>query len=524
MGQIITLGAGLKALANLDPSWFRRVNANIWNMFGGRRNLYDVFNYTVNPTFDQRYFKYLRQDIAGRVVDAPAAALWTNPPQVTSTDPIWNELWDDLIARYGLWSNVEKCDKLAGIGRFSLLLIGYNDKGALNTPVNTRAIKQVEQKILYLQPYSERCVTIKSFNNNTQDEDFQKPLIYEIQPMADYVVGYTQQPKRATNMLTSFEVHASRVIHIAENTLESPIWGSPRLERVYNVLDDLLKVTGGSAETYWLTANRGLHVDIDKEMELDPTDEKNLSAEVDEYQNQLRRIIRTRGTKVTSLGSDNPDPTGVFKMLVSVVSGATGIPHRVLIGSEAGQLASEQDRANWADRIDERRANWGNPSVLFPMMKKLTKSGYLPSSPETDITVDWPHAFKMSPLENAQTSAQHARSATNFAKAIETMHNLNKGTPGIPEQTLPDGTTVPGTPEEPGADLGELITIDEARAFIGLDKPPVTFDSSEDIGGEGEPTAPKAPTAPRRTSPSGATVQRIHDRKVKISMSTLMRV
>ena len=44
-----------------------------------------------------------------------------------------------------------------------------------------------------------------------------------------------------------------------------------------------------------------------------------------------------------------------------------------------------------------------------------------------------------------------------------------------------DGNEIPGTPEIPGADLGDLVTIEEARKMIGLDKPPVTFDSGEDV-------------------------------------------
>ena len=472
----------------LDFSMFRRAYFAMRRMFQGNRDLYKVFGYHAAAGYDDRYFKYLRQDIAARVVDAPAAALWTNPPLVTATDDLWNQMWDDLVARFNLYNVIERCDKLAGIGRYSLLLIGYNDGLSLDQPVNTRAISQKSEKILYLQPYSERTARIVQYTSNPRDSNFMKPSMYEISPMSEFVIGFDNtitakdHPK---GLNSTFKVHYSRIVHIAENCLENAIFGSPRMERVFNILDDLMKVTGGSAETYWLTANRGLHIDVDKEMELDPDDEKNLSDEVDEYVNNLRRIIRTRGTKVNSIGSEVADPTGVFNVLVSILSGATGIPRRILTGSEAGQLASDQDRANWADRIDERRADFGNPFVLFPLMKKLTQSGFLPTSNETEITVDWPTAFKLSPLENAMTSAQHARSATNFAKMFETMEKLKRGEPGTPGQTDPEtGKAVPGTEVAsiPGVDLGDLVTIYEARKMLGLDKEPVTFDSGADIG------------------------------------------
>lgn len=445
------------------------------------RNLYTTFGYTDNVQFEHRFRKYLRQDIAARIVDAPAAALWTNPPEIISTSDSWNEAWGNLVARHDLYAAIEKADKLAGIGRFSILIIGFNDGNGLEMPVNTARLHKNEQKVLFLQVYSEQSVRIESFVRDSSSERFQKPEYYTVQPDAALAVGFDS--KGRTGKLGSFRVHASRVIHIAENTLENDIYGSPRMERVYNVLDDLLKVVGGSAETFWLIANRGLHIDVDKEMELEGDDAAALSDEVDEYEAGLRRVIRTRGVTVKPLGSDRVDPTGVFKVIISCISGATGIPSRILIGSEAGQLASEQDRANWADRIDERRANFGNPVVLHQLIKRLTEVRYFEPEELIQITIAWPSAFKMSPLEASQTSAQHARSATNFAKAIETMHTLNQGTPGSEGKVDGEGNPIPGTAieEVPGADLGELVTIDEARRFIGLDKPKVTFDSGDDL-------------------------------------------
>lgn len=495
-----------------DMAMFRRLNYVIRGLFGGKRDLYGVFGYNVNVSFDMRYFKYLRQDVAARIVDAPSAALWTNPPVVSSNNDAWNTLWNDLPARYGLFNMIDRVDKLAGIGRFAVLLVGYNDGGRLDTPVNTRAITQKEEKILYLQPYSERVCEVIKYNTDSTSEDFMRPLMYRITPMSEYIIGFDSTTKSGGTKLSSFEVHASRIIHVAENILENSVYGSPRMERVYNILDDLLKVTGGAAETFWLTANRGLHVNVDKDLEMDTTDEKNLSDEIDEYQHQLRRVIRTRGVEVASLGSDTPDPQGVFKMLIAVLSGATGIPQRIIIGSEAGQLASDQDRANWSDRIDERRANFGNPGVIFPVIKKLTRAGYLPSDPATEITVAWPNAFKMSPLENAQTSAQHARSATNFAKAIETMHNLNTGTPATEGTTDPiTGKMTPGTPGVPAANLGDLITVDEARKMMWLDKPEVTFDSGADVSGQ-------------KNASKIAAQFRAHNRTVMMSVGQILKL
>lgn len=478
MGSVVNL-AQVRALGVA----FRRMLTG-----GSNRNYYGVFGYKGQLTYEDKYLKYLRQDVAARIVDAPAAALWTNPPIVTSNNDEWNQRWDDLVARFNLFSTLERVDKLAGIGRYSILLLGFNDGADLSQPVNTRSLSQKQKdSILFLQPYSEYTAEVIKYNDDQRSEEYCKPEMYRINPLSEFILGFDKSIKKPSGggIPGSFDVHASRVVHIAENTLENTIFGSPRIERVFNILDDLLKVTGGSAETYWLTANRGLHIDIDKDMEVDPSDAKNLADEIDEYTNELTRVIRTRGTKVTAIGAERTDPTGVFKMLISILSGATGIPSRILIGSEAGQLASDQDRANWADRVDERRASFGNTTMLFSTIKKFVRAGYLTSEPDLQVTVTWPSAFKLSPLEQAQTSAQHARSATNFAKTFETMEKLKRGEPGSPGAMDPEGNPLPGTekPAIPGVDLGDLVTIDEARKFMTLDKPPVTFNSGEDLGG-----------------------------------------
>ena len=472
------------ATVNTLPEGIRRLGGIFGTMFQGRRNLYDVFGYTKNPTFLEVMTKYTRQDIAGRVIDAPATALWTNPPHITSNIAEWDTIWQDLIIQLALFERIERLDKLAGIGKYSVLLIGYNDGKALDQPVNAATVRRAQKKILYLQPYSCNSAEIVKYVDNVGSEHYMKPEMYKIDPKND--IDMLGQPKKlgmggSAAGLASFNVHFSRILHVCENPLENEVFGSPRIERVYNILDDLLKVTGGTAETFWLAGNRGLHIDVDKDMSFGPSDEAGLAAEVDEYTHNLRRIIRTRGVKVNALGSDVPDPRGAFEILISILSGATGIPRRILTGSEAGQLASEQDRANWADRQEERRSDFGNPRIIIPLLKALTINGVLPAPEDIQITVDWPSAFKMSPLENAQTSAQHARSATNFASAIDKMEKLKMGTPGTPDTTDANGNVIPGKPGKDGVNLGDLVTIDEARKFIGLDKPETTINSSSDL-------------------------------------------
>jgi len=410
------------------------LGAALGMQFGGARDLYKVFGYTKQIGFKDYYGKFRRQDIAKRIVNAPASATWRNPP-ILKTSASYKKEWDALVQEHKIWGEIERVDRLAGLGQYAVLLLGIGDGRKMNQMVSGAA----GTKLLYLQPYAQPNAKIKTLNSDPTSERFGLPEMYTICTMK--VEDIIDASSTSTAVKTQeMEVHWSRVVHIAEDCLESNYLGTPRLESVYNLLDDLLKVAGGTAETYWLIGNRGMQLDVDPDMQLTEADAEALSDEADEYQHGLRRIMRTRGVKVNALGSDSPDPKNTFDMIISLISGATGIPKRVLTGSEAGQLASDQDRANWADRIKERRTTFAEPNVLLPLLLHLMKAGVLPSTKLTKLDYEWPPNFQLTPLEEAQSMAQKARAAINLSK------QYNKG--NQPLMSLEECRLAIGLPEK----------------------------------------------------------------------------
>ncbi len=408
--------------------------------FGGKRDLYSVFGYKNHLQYVDFLAKYVRQDIAARIIDAPVAAVWRFPPEISQNDEL-KEKWEPLVRKHKIWNNLERVDKLSSIGQFAVLLLGFDDGSNLELPVNSRS----GSKLLYLQPYSEISTSIIEFDQDPTSPRYALPKKYEIDtvdPSKDSITGIITPPSQRGISTTKLRVHYSRILHVADTGLEDNVYGIPRLSKIYNLLDDLLKVSGGASETFWLVANRGLQANVDKDMDLDPADAKALSDELEEYQHQLRRVIRTRGVEVKSIGSDNPDPKGTFDMIISLLSGATGIPKRLLTGSEVGQLASQQDRANWSDRVAERRSNFAEPLVLRPLFEMLSNAGILPET--EDLELKWPEAFRMNPLEEAQKSAQTARAVVNLSKQ------------GTPSQvaTVEESRVIVGLPEKP--EMGTL--------------------------------------------------------------------
>lgn len=411
--------------------------------FRGKRDYYEVFGYPKQLTSELLFTKYIRQGIAARAVDSAPEEMWSYPPILKEPSGEQSK-WDKFTARHDFWQKVIQADKLCAFGEFSLIWLGL--PGAPEKPAPQ--VSSLDD-ILFVQSYGgtglaqgDSTVTVKSYEDSTSNPRYGQPVMYEVR------VGPENQRKLQ-------QVHYSRVVHVVDRPIQGVMFAQPRMAQLYNTLDDLLKVGGGSAELYWLTANRGLHIDVDKEMELDTDDAAALSAEVDEYQHQLRRVLRTRGVKVETLGSEVADPRGVFQTLLSDLAASTNIPQRILIGSEAGQLASEQDRANWADYIERRRAVFGVPFILKPALRVLERLGYLAPETADSAVWEWPEAFHTSPLEESNIYAAKARAVVNLTRRNQYGNPLVSDEEARRMINLPDkvptGETLPKAPVAKGA-------------------------------------------------------------------------
>lgn len=394
---------GLRTLSSLITRAMLAARAGL--QYEGERDLYAVFGYKKILTTDDFLAKYQRQDIASRVVDAPPGATWSNPPVMLANDALVDD-WDTLVDATKLWSILDRVDRLARLNPFSLLLFGFADASGVTSPVKKA------NELLYVRALGSRQVEEVAFDANVRSPRFGMPNQYKIKfddPATKHASGGTVTVEGTK----SLKVHHSRTVHIVERPLEDATFGTPIIEKVYNLLDDLLKVAGGTSEIFWLSGRGGIQADIDKDMDVDPDDAADLADEIDEFMHQLRRVIKTRGVTITPLDTKVPDPKEVFNVIMALISGTTGIPRRILLGSEAGQLASEQDRANWAERIQERRALYATPWILKPTTDLLQAVGLLP---EGEIDWDWPSAFIQNPLEEGQTMAQTARAIGNISR------------------------------------------------------------------------------------------------------------
>jgi len=371
MGQIAkirTLASELMSRANLASK------AGI--TYSGSRKVFAALGYKEELTIKDYRDRYKRNAIAGRIVEAFPKATWRGGVEIIEDeDPdsltLFEAAWEELENRLHVISVLMRADILAGLGRYSVVLIGAEGKLDSELPLMSGP-----EKILYLSPFGEDDATIDKYVTDSDNPRFGLPEQYKFKRLDS---SPQQRPRY---------VHWSRVLHIADGILDEQLFGEPRLKRCWNLLDDLEKVSGGGAEAFWLRAHQGFQLDIPTDVEMEETDMTDLQDEVDEYIHGFRRFMRTRGVNLTALGSTVANFSTPVDAIITLISGGTGIPKRILVGSEMGQLASTQDRTNWQERVNDRQEQFASPQVIGPFIDRLIEYKVFPEP--LDYEIRWP--------------------------------------------------------------------------------------------------------------------------------------
>jgi hypothetical protein len=380
-------------------------------MFNGKRNFYEALGYNPSITLAEYRLRYERSSIAGRIVDAFPSATWrgSGGELVEDEDPeivtAFEAQWMELASRLKVWSYFKRADILAGIGRFSVILI--NAPGNLDTPL----VKANADAIVSLATYGEEDVDIDSWEDDIHNPRFGHPQFYNLKRLT----GAAKQIAR--------RVHWTRIIHVADGLLDDNVYGQPRLKRVWNDLDNLEKVVGGGSEAFWMRAHQGYVFNIDKDLKADPKEKEDMRDQVDELAHGMRRAIRTRGMTVDTLGSDVADFSGPAGVLFSMVSAGSTIPQRILFGSERGELASTQDRDNWTERVQDRRDDFAAPSVVLQFVDRMILVGALPK-PVDGYEVFWPAVNDLTDEQKLDVAIKYAQVNQTAGEVVVTANEI----------------------------------------------------------------------------------------------------
>lgn len=373
--------------------------------YGGDRDVYQALGYDKEISFEKYDGRYSRQDMAKAVIDRPISYTWKGDILVAQEDvedSKFEKAWKKLNKDLKLKSKFVRLDKLSNIGQYGVLLLGFND--VRQTEDFAKPVQGSSLQLLYVKPLHEGAAQIKSYTSNPSDERFGLPQLYDIKLV-----------NASTNEESSLVVHHSRVLHIVPEPLGDDSSGEPRLKAIWNRLMDLEKLVGGSAEMFWRGARPGLKGSIKEDYTLTPTAEAKLKKQLDEYDHNLRRFFLAQGVDVDSLETQVSDPDKHVDVQIQMISAVTGIPKRILTGSERGELSSSQDITSWLSLIQTRREEYAEEIIMRPFIDKCMEVGVMPKV--EDYTIVWKDLFSPSDKEKADVGKIRAETIKAYVSA-----------------------------------------------------------------------------------------------------------
>ena len=344
--------------------------------FSGQRNLADALGYPTTLQPADYVARYERGGIAKRIVEALPMSTWRGGGEVIEdedpdTETEFEESFAALNKRLKLWPTFQKADILAGLGDYAAILLFA--PGSMADPLE----RCKPEELVHVQPVAQINLTFGDLETDPTSPRFNLPIYFNLTLRGG-----------STGKHFASKVHYTRIIPVVDGSLDNPWIGTPRLRPVWNYLEDLDKVVGGGAEAYWKRADSGLHIKIDPTLSVSEPEKQELKSSIEEYTHSLKRVLTTRGVEIQPLGSEVSNFNTNADAITALISATIGIPQRILMGSERGELASSSDQTNYDDRVQDRRTSFADPDVVRPFIERMMALGVLPTVEEFEVR--WP--------------------------------------------------------------------------------------------------------------------------------------
>jgi len=387
------------------------------DQYDGNRDIYDVLGYDeldTDQALEKYRAKYERQDIAKRVIEAFPKETWKEPPTVVDgeedTTTSFEEKLNTHIERE-LNAYWRRSDIAQRLGEYGILMIGYADGQSLDKEVQTSAISSLEDVAFYNVFPQEQVDSWTLGKELSGDKEENKPNHPRYNKPVYYNLDFGDIGAESTEDDIN-RVHYTRVVHIAEGSLETDLKGSPALKPIYNRLQDREKVIGASAEMFYTGADRKIIANVKDEFALpqyeDESQRENFQEDLSRLINDLQQTMVGTGMDYEVISGQEVNPQGVIKEIDASIASAVGLPMNKLRGNETGERSTTMDRNNWFDEISSRQSSFAGPNIVRKTVDSLVDSGAIPSPENGDYGIEWPDLDQPTEADKAETQSKRA--------------------------------------------------------------------------------------------------------------------
>jgi hypothetical protein len=455
--------------------------------FDTRRNINAECGYPDSISPQQYANAWRRLGVARRVVGVYPDECWALDPAIYESekpkDSDFEKAWVELNRTHLLAHYMYRADVLSGIGQYGLIFFGLDDGKNPKEPVpgfrdDGTHDGGKSHKLLFLRTYDESLVTINEFESDFKNPRYGLPKTYNVKLLDPN----TQHVSGSGAPFVDAVVHWTRVLHVADNRLSSEVWGSPRMEPVFDRICDIRKILGGSGEMFWKGGFFGLSFESIPELGDLEIDRDSLRTELEAYMNGLQRYVALEGLQAKSLSPQVASPLDHYMCQLKEISIALGVPFRVFLGSEESKLSSTQDAQTWNKRLHRRQHKYLTPMLVQPFIDRLVAYGVLP--PPAKVIVAWPDLNTTTGVEKADMAAKRMTALATYVG-------------GGVEQLVPPRELYTHFLDMPAEVADQIIEASEKHVLTTIDP----NDPEVGVGGDKKPQGKEAAKGPASAKP-----------------------
>jgi len=367
----------ISELESLTPSY---LSSFLGMQFKNHRDFYTVFGWERRVYSALLTSLYENHGIAKAVNNTPVNTTWRTYPTISSTSTSFNTELATLNNRLKLYKVMRDVDRVSGIGSYGVIVLQVAGQ-KLDSPLKTFKIENLRK----LSVYKESDVQIFFDTIKNDDTEYNYKINH-------YKIGTS-------------EIHPSRIIHVAENSLDG-IYGESRIAVIYNQLNDLWKVSGSSAEQFYISASLLLNAKAMDGFKIKKSDGEDLQDSLYELVNKMKGFLVTSGFDIQNIAPPIVSPKDSWEVLEKFISATSGIPRRILFGSEMGQLASSQDQTTYYERIESRQVNYVTDEIIKKLIDKI--QAFATDFSKAPYTITWQKLSALSDKEVSESVEKYA--------------------------------------------------------------------------------------------------------------------